>query len=75
MAFASITCPKCNTVGQMSLVDPNYKGIYRCWKCREFCSITLENNQVKTCAPLSEAEAQKEMQLRGMMERFKKGYK
>lgn len=75
MAFANITCPKCNTVGQMSLLDPNYKGMYRCWKCREFSSIILENNQVKSITALTAEEAEKQMQLKGLLDRFKKGYK
>jgi hypothetical protein len=59
----------------MSLVDPDYKGVYRCWKCREFCNIVLENNQVKTCTALTTEEAEKQMQLRGILDKFKKGYK
>lgn len=75
MAFVNITCPKCNTVGQMSLLDPNFKGMYRCWKCREFCNIVLENNTVKSCVLLTSEEVEKQVQLRNLQEKFRKGYK
>ncbi len=75
MAFVNITCPKCNAVGQLSLLDPNYKGLYRCWKCRQFFNIALENNALKSCEAMTAEEVEKQMQLKGLLDKFKKGYK
>jgi len=49
-----IQCPSCGTIGSQSLLQPNYAGPYRCWKCRELFYITIEDNQVKSMEPITE---------------------
>ena len=49
----TIKCPKCGVEGKMSLVDPNYKGPYKCWKCREMFTIEIKSNALVSCEPLS----------------------
>ena len=56
MNMAKITCPSCQSVGQMSLLDKYYKGPYRCWKCRCNILIEIEDNVVKGCTPMSQDE-------------------
>ena len=56
MNMARITCPSCQSVGQMSLLDKYYKGPYRCWKCRGNYLIELEDNECKSCTPISQDE-------------------
>jgi transposase-like protein len=56
MNMAKITCPSCQSVGQMSLLDKYYKGPYRCWKCRGNFVIEMEDNDCKSCTPISQAE-------------------
>jgi len=41
----TIICPSCGTEGSQSLLEPNYEGPYRCWKCRELFSIKIEGNE------------------------------
>ena len=54
-----IKCPSCETEGTMSLVEKDYEGPYRCWKCRALFSIRLEDNKLTACEPLSEEELEK----------------
>jgi hypothetical protein len=56
MNMARIICPSCQSVGQMSLLDKHYKGPYRCWKCRGTFEIELEDNDCKSCSPISQDE-------------------
>lgn len=53
-----IKCTECGTEGSLSLTDPVYQGPYRCWKCRALFTIRIENNELKVCEPLTEAELQ-----------------
>lgn len=51
-----IKCPQCESTGKMSLVDSRYEGPYRCWKCRALFTLTIVNNAVHSCMPLSEED-------------------
>ena len=55
----TIKCPKCTTEGKMSLVDPNYDGPYKCWKCRELFTLRIQGDAVVSCEPLSQEEYDK----------------
>jgi DNA-directed RNA polymerase subunit RPC12/RpoP len=57
----NIKCPSCGTTGSQSLLEPNYAGPYRCWKCRELFFIRIEDNQVQSFEPITE-EQLKELQ-------------
>jgi len=67
-----IKCPKCNIEGSLSLVEPNYQGPYRCWKCRELFTLKLENNELKSCEPLSQAEFEKQQEMEALKAKFKR---
>jgi hypothetical protein len=67
-----IKCPKCATEGSLSLVESSYQGPYRCWKCRELFTIQLENNQLKSCEPLSQEEYEKQQELEALKAKFKR---
>ncbi len=54
--FAQITCPDCNTMGQFSLLEGNYKGPYRCWKCKALYNVEIDNAKVISCQPMAETE-------------------
>jgi hypothetical protein len=71
MNMVTIVCPKCSAEGKLSLVEPNYVGPRRCWKCHEFFTITIVNNQVKSSEPLSEEEYQKQMEAKAAKEGIK----
>ncbi len=67
-----IKCPKCDTEGTLSLVESSYQGPYRCWKCRELFTIKLENNELKSCEPLSPEEYVKQQEIEALRAKFKK---
>lgn len=51
-----IKCPKCSTNTGFSLRELTYKGPFRCWKCRGTFIVTIENQELKSCKPISEEE-------------------
>jgi len=66
-----ITCPKCKTEGSISMLEPNYQGPYKCWKCRELFSIELINNKLKSCESLSQEEFDKQQEIEKLKAKFK----
>ncbi len=70
--IAKVKCPKCNTEGSLSLVESIYQGPYRCWKCRELFTIRLENNELKSCEPLSQEEFEKQQEIEALKAKFKR---
>jgi hypothetical protein len=57
-----IQCPGCNAKATISIIDPVYEGPYRCWKCRGFFKIRIENEELQSCEPWSEEEFENEQQ-------------
>ena len=70
--LVKIKCPKCESEGSLSLVESDYQGPYRCWKCRELFTITLQNNKLKSCEPLSEEEFEKQQEIEELKKKFKR---
>ena len=66
-----IKCPECETEGSFSLADNSYEGPYRCWKCKELFAIKLENNELKSCEPLSQEEFEKQQEIEALRAKFK----
>lgn len=71
--LTKIICPKCKTEGTFSLSDPLYEGPYRCWKCKEFFKIRMENNVLKYCEPIDPEEMAKLEELQAMRNKFRRG--
>ena len=69
--MVKIRCPRCNTEGSFSLADTSYQGPYRCWKCRELFSIEVENNELKSCEPLSQEEFERQQEIEALKGKFK----
>lgn len=67
-----IKCPKCEIEGSLSLLESSYQGPYRCWKCRELFTIRLENNELKSCEPLSPEEFEKQQEIEALKAKFKR---
>ena len=65
-----IVCPKCETEGSVSLADTTYEGPYRCWKCKELFTIRLENNELKSCEPLSQEEFEKQQEIEALRKKI-----
>jgi len=70
--LVKIKCPKCEIEGSLSLVESSYQGPYRCWKCRENFTIKMENNELKSCEPLSQEEFDRLQEIEAMKAKFKR---
>ena len=70
--MVKITCPNCNTDGFMSLIESTYKMSYRCWKCKEFFSLSVEDNQVKSIVRLTPEEYQKMKEVEDLRAKYKR---
>ena len=70
--IVKIKCPKCETEGSLSLVESDYQGPYRCWKCRELFTIRLENNKLKSCEPLSQEEFEKQQEIEALKKKMRR---
>ena len=55
-----IKCPSCQADTSLSMVQPSYRGSYRCWKCKALFTIEVENNALKSCKPLSQEDFDRE---------------
>ncbi len=70
--IVKVKCPKCDTEVSLSMVESIYQGPYRCWKCRELFTIRLENNELKSCEPLSQEEFEKQQEIEALKAKFKR---
>ena len=70
--LVKIKCPKCDSEGTISLLEADYSGPYRCWKCRGLFAIVLENNELISCEPLSEESLQKLHEIEELKKKFKR---
>ena len=54
------------------MVESSYQGSYRCWKCRELYTITVEDNQLTSLEPLSQEEFEKQQEIEEIKKKFKR---
>ena len=69
--IVKIKCPECGTEGSLSLTESSYEGPYRCWKCRGLFTIKMENNELKSCEPLSQDEFDKQQEIEALKAKFR----
>jgi hypothetical protein len=69
-----IKCPACQTDGSISLVEPDYEGPYKCWKCRALFTIVLKSNKLMSCEPLTEEQFQKQQEIKALQDKFKRQF-
>jgi len=55
----TIQCAGCGAEASMSLAEATYNGPFRCWKCKGAFVITIENEELRACKPISEEELEK----------------
>jgi len=68
----TINCPVCGSVRKMSLVEPAYRGPLRCWKCRGLFTIVIEDDKLVSCQPLSEADLQRQQELKALQDKMRR---
>ena len=69
MSMMTLKCPKCGAEAKLSLADNDYSGPRRCWKCHEFFTITIHNNQVTSCEPLSKEDYERQQEAKKAAEK------
>lgn len=67
-----LNCPKCTIENNLSLIDATHQGAYRCWKCRELFAIKIENNELKSCEPISQEEFDRQREIESLKDKFRK---
>ncbi len=67
-----IICPACQKEGTISLLESDYNGPYRCWKCRELFTIDIHNSKVLSCEPLSDEEYEKQKAIDDLKKKFQR---
>jgi transcription elongation factor Elf1 len=67
-----IDCPQCGAETRLSLLNPNYKGAFRCWKCRRLFDIEIVNDKLEFYQPLSEEEFQRRQEVEALKAKFKR---
>ncbi|MFA5628940.1 MAG: hypothetical protein WC958_01550 [Dehalococcoidales bacterium] len=65
-----IKCPACESEGSISLLEQEYKGPYRCWKCRALYMININSGEVSSIEPLSEEEFEKFKEIEELKKKF-----
>ena len=68
----TIVCPKCKAETKLSFVESSYEGPRRCWKCRELFTIKIENDELKSCEPLSEEEFARQQEIEALKAKLDK---
>ena len=58
-----VKCQNCNAETNLVLLDLNYDGIFRCWKCRQPHIIVIENDEIKYYKPLSDEQYGKQLEM------------
>ncbi len=70
--MVKIKCPDCGVEGSISLVEANYEGPYKCWKCHALFTIKMVDHELKSCEPLDEEEMKQQQELDALKNKFKR---
>jgi hypothetical protein len=70
MPMMTLKCPECGAEAKLSLTDTSYTGPRRCWKCHEFFTITIHNNQLTSCEPLSKEDYERQQEAKKAAEKM-----
>jgi transcription elongation factor Elf1 len=68
----AINCSQCGAETKLSLLNSNYKGTFRCWKCRRLFDIEIVNDELELYQPLSEEEFQRRQEVEALKAKFKR---
>lgn len=56
----------------MSLLQSNYEMPYKCWKCKDYFTLTVEDNQIKSLVKLTPEDYQKMKEAEDLRAKFKR---
>ncbi len=56
----------------MSLLQSDYEMPYKCWKCKEYFTLTVEDNQIKSLVKLTAEDYQKMKEAEDLRAKFKR---
>lgn len=51
-----VRCPRCGAGTSVLLAESIYEGPFRCWKCKGAFLVRIEDEELKSCEPISEEE-------------------
>ena len=57
--MAKVVCPHCNNESYFSLVQPSYRGPYRCTQCHATFNVVIENDEVKSAQLINQQDVDK----------------
>ncbi len=63
IVIIKVSCQRCDAETRLSLVDLNYNGLFRCWKCKQPYMFVIENDKIKYFKPLSDEKYGKQLEL------------
>ncbi len=55
----ALRCPSCSNNTFLSLADSGYEGPFRCWRCKGLFMVKIENEELKSCKPMTEDELER----------------
>jgi hypothetical protein len=70
--MVKIQCTGCGTDSFMALLNSSYEMPFRCWKCKEFFNLKVEDNEVKSLVKLTPEEYQKMKEVEDLRAKFKR---
>ncbi len=68
--FAQVVCKSCGAMGQFSVLEGNYEGPYKCFKCKALYKVEITGGKIITQEPMAESELE---EIKARKEAEKKG--
>ena len=56
----TVKCPNCNTDSSFFVGKNRFEGPFRCWKCKEFFTLKVENGEILQLEPLGKEDFEKQ---------------
>lgn len=69
-----IKCSACQAETTLSLLEPNYEGPFRCWKCHALFTIQIKDKKLKSCRPLSQEEFERQQKVKAIQDKPKRQF-
>jgi transposase-like protein len=56
----TIKCPACNSDSSFFIAKDIFQGPFKCWKCKAFYTVKVQNSELKKCDPLTQEDFDKQ---------------